>query len=173
MAQPDAFKGLYFLPNRVVGAPAHRVYEILDERHHVFDLFNRPVSYYLVEYFAMSFLSASVTSLQFVRYYGLFIARQQQPSLFYFHSLTPAENPCERHEIGLIGLIGLLGLKQLISPSSPISPLSPIHAPDAFPIRHAATSPQMARRRAISRTSVRRPARPSNCSVPRTRSPAI
>src|SRR5262245_49719171 len=132
-AQPDAFKGLYLSPHRAAGMPAHRFYEILDERHHVFDLFNRPVSYYLIEYFAMSFLSVSVTSLQFARYYGLFIARQQQPSLFYFHSLTPAENPCGRHEIGLIGLIGLMGIIKFISP------ISPIHAPDAFRVQHAAT----------------------------------
>src|SRR5262247_2371816 len=167
LAQPDAFKGLYLSPHRAAGMPAHRVYEILDERHHVFDLFNRPISYYPVEYFAMRFLPVSFPSLQFARYYRLFIAGQQQPSLYNFHSLTPAENPCGRHEIGLIGLIGLMGIIKFISP------ISPIHAPDAFRVQHAATSPQMARRRANSRTSVRHPARPSNCSVPRTRSLAI
>src|SRR5215475_9102787 len=77
LAQPDAFKGLYLSPYRAVGPPAHRVYEVLDERNHVFDLFNRPVSYYPVEYFAMRFFSVSVPFLQFARYYGLFIARQQ------------------------------------------------------------------------------------------------
>src|SRR5215510_1715502 len=76
LAQPDAFKGLYLSPYRAVGTPAHRVYEVLDKCHHVFDLFNRPVSYYPVEYFAMRFLSVSVPFLQFARYYGLFIARQ-------------------------------------------------------------------------------------------------
>src|SRR5262245_44006353 len=109
LAQPDALKGLYLSPYRAVGPTAHRVYEVLDKRHHVFDLFNRPVSYYPVEYFAALFLSVSVTFLQFARYYGLFITRQQQPSLYYFHFLTPAENPCGRHEIGLIGMIGLMG----------------------------------------------------------------
>src|SRR5262245_11783207 len=95
-------------------------------------------------------LSVSFSFLQFARYYGLFIARQQQPSLYYFHFLTPAENPCGRHEIGLIRLIGLTGLKNLISPVSPMSLISPIHSPDAFPIRLAATSLQMAPRRAGS-----------------------
>ena len=76
LAQPDAFKGLYLSPYLAAGMPAHGVYEVLDERYHVFDLFNRPVSYYPVEYFAMRFLSVSVPFLQFARYYVLFIARQ-------------------------------------------------------------------------------------------------
>src|SRR5215475_13971029 len=135
LAQPDAFKGLYLSPHRAAGMPAHRVYEVLDERHHVFDLFNRPVSYYPVEYFAMRFLSVSVPLLQFARHYGLFIARQQQPSLYYFHFLTPAEHPCRRHEIGLIEL---MGLTKFLCPIGPMSPISPIHSPDAFPVQHAA-----------------------------------
>src|SRR5262245_20785709 len=150
LAQPDALKGLYLSPYRAVGKPAHRVYEVLDKRHHVFDLFNRPVYYYPVEYFAIRFLSVSVPFLQFARYYGLFIARQQQPSLYYFHFLTPAKNPCGRHEIGLIGIIGLTGHKNLVSPISPMSPISPIHAPNAFPIRLAATVVQYrARKQAV------------------------
>src|SRR5262245_41094370 len=150
LAQPDALKGLYLSPHRAAGMPAHRVYEILDERHHVFDLFNRPVSYYPVEYFAMRFLSVFVPFLQFARYYGLFIARQLQPGLYYFHFLTPAENLFGRHEIGLIGLIGLVGLKNLISPICPMSPISPIHSPDAYPIQHAAALVQYrARKQAV------------------------
>src|SRR5262249_38620315 len=125
LPQPDAFKGLYLSPHRAAGMPAHRVYEVLDERHHVFELVNRPVSYYPVEYFAMRFLSVSVPFLQFARYYALFIAHQQHPSLYYFHSLTPAENPCGRHEIGLIGLMGLI---KFLSPISPMSPINSIHA---------------------------------------------
>src|SRR5262252_6261260 len=132
----------------------------------------------------MRFLSVYVPFLQLARYYRLFITRQQQPSLYYFHSLTPHEKRTHR----------TYGTYKTFSPISPISPMSPILVPDAFPIRsaatlvqycarkqavvssvnrlltrtvpitqHAATSRQRAPRRAVSRTSARHPARPSNC----------
>src|SRR5262245_11481041 len=62
--QPDAFKRFYLPPYRAAVMPSHRVNEVSDQRDHVLDLFNRSISYYPVEYLAISF----------GRYYRLFIA---------------------------------------------------------------------------------------------------
>jgi hypothetical protein len=70
MAQPDAFQEFYLSPYRVAGMPSHRVDEVSDQRHHIFDLFNRSVSNYPVEYLAACFLSVKLA-----RYYGLFCVR--------------------------------------------------------------------------------------------------
>src|SRR5262249_61035354 len=53
--QPDAFKGLYLTPYRAAGMSSHRIHEVPDQRHLVFDLFIGDVSYFLVEYLAICY----------------------------------------------------------------------------------------------------------------------